>query len=255
MIRTVIGAAAASERQYVIPLMTMTLTDSLRTRWESYLATENSGTRDAKISALTEFVDELVAAPADTWKDWALDLVARVVDGGADIPIRRPLFERVLFPTLVDALDAEMVGSARWLARLSQHLYRCRACMERLGPDRSSEWSLLRAAVAQDSSDIRSRQQLVRVIANHLQYTFHELPAGVLYGTDGATVEQCDELSAELNEFRALIDVEGRAGDYAPLVAKCECHFKAHKRYLLDRPAHESYKEFLDTQGGDTAGG
>jgi hypothetical protein len=235
--------------------MAVSLTDSLRTRWESYLSTENSGTRDAKIHALTEFVDELVKSPAPTWKGWALDLVARVVDEGADIPIRRPLFEHVLFPALAEALDAQTAGSARWLAGLSQHLYRCPSCVERLGRDRASEWALLRSAVAQDPADIRSRQQLVRLIANHLRYTLHELPAGVLYGIDGATVEQCDELLAELDEFRALIEIEGRTADHAPLVAECDRHFKSYKRYLFERPAHESYKHFLDTKDGDAAGG
>src|SRR5690242_10263827 len=105
--------------------MAVTLTDSLQARWQVYLATESSGTRDAKIHALSDFVGELVSSPAATWKAWALDLVARIVDQGADIPIRRPLFERVLFPALADALDAQTAGSARWLAGLSQHLYRC----------------------------------------------------------------------------------------------------------------------------------
>ena len=230
--------------------MPVALSDSLRRRWENYLATENSGTREAKLRTLNEFVEELLRSPEATWKRWALDLAARVVDERADVPVRRPLFERVLFPALAEALDARVPGSARWLAGLSQHLHRCRACMERLGHDRSSEWALLRAAAAQDPADGLSRRQLVRLIADHLRYTLHELPAGVLYGVDGATVDQCDELLAELEEFRALVAMEGQSHDYGQLMSEWGHHFRAYKRYLLERPAHQSYPRFLEEHGG-----
>ena len=49
--------------------MAVTLTDSLQARWQVYLATESSGTRDAKIHALSDFVGELVSSPAATWKE------------------------------------------------------------------------------------------------------------------------------------------------------------------------------------------
>ena len=109
--------------------------------------------------------------------------------------------------------------------------------------------------MTQDPNDSRSRQQLIRIIANHLRYTLHELPAGVLFGTDGATVEQCDELLVELDEFRSLLAVEGGTVDYAPLMTKCDQHFRAYKQYLLERLGHESYSRFLEKRGGGTAGG
>jgi hypothetical protein len=223
--------------------------------WDRYLATESRGTREAKLHTLNQFVDELLQSPEAAWKRWALDLAARIVDDGTEIPVRRPLFQRVLFPALVEALDAQSPGSARWLAGLSQHLHRCRDCMERLGDTRSSEWALLQAALAHDPGDVRSRQQLIRVMANHLRYTLHELPAGVLFGTDGATVAQCDELLAELDEFRSLVAAGGRTADYATLVTECAHHFRSYKQYLLERPRHESYSEFLETRGGSPAGG
>jgi hypothetical protein len=235
--------------------MAFALSQPQQHRWERYLATESRGTREDKLRTLNEFVEELLQSPEAAWKLWALDLTARIVDDGTDIPVRRPLFERILFPALAEALDAKSPGSARWLAGLSQHLYRCPACMERLGRARSSEWALLQAAVAHDPGDVRSRQKLIRVIANHFQYTLHELPAGVLFGTDGASVEQCDELLAELDEFRSLLAVDGRTGDYAPLVTECDHHFRSYKQYLLERPQHESYSGFLEARGGSPAGG
>jgi hypothetical protein len=152
---------------------------------------------------------------------------------------------------LADAFDARLPGSARWLAGLSQQLYRCPSCLERLGPDRSSEGALLQAALAHDPNDSRSRQQLIQLIASRLRYTLHELPTGVLFGVDGATADECDELLAELEEFRALIAVADQSADYTQLVAECEHHYRAYERYLLERPTHRSYSRFLAEGGAE----
>lgn len=46
----------------------------------------------------------------------------------------------------------------------------------------------------------RKRSCLVR----WLEYTIHEWPAGILYGHDGATIEQCEEILDAVNELRAI---------------------------------------------------
>ena len=83
---------------------------------------------------LDAFVDDLAQSPLAAWRAWALELAARVVDGGADIMIRRALFERVLFPALAEGLDEGAPGCLRWLAGLDIYLAHCPACLERLGP-------------------------------------------------------------------------------------------------------------------------
>jgi hypothetical protein len=71
----------------------------------------------------------------------------------------------------------------------------------------------------------------------------------VLYGTDGATVPQCDELMAELDEFRALVAAEGRTAAFTHLIRTCDFHFRAYRRYLTERRADENYARFLARRG------
>jgi hypothetical protein len=217
--------------------------------WEAYLRVEGRGIRSDKLAALEHFIGALLNLPEHLWKDWARALAAEVVDGGAEVQIRMPLFERVLFPALLEGLDAGRPGCARWLAGLSQEVYRCRGCMERLGPERSTEVALLRKALAHDPLDVRSRRRLIEQMGWQLQHALHEVPSGVLYGMDGATPEQCDELLLELEEFRALLTAEGGEATCHALVRRCAYHFRAYKEYLLNRELYGGYEDFLDKRG------
>jgi hypothetical protein len=235
--------------------MAIAIPNPQQRRWDEYLAAESGGAREEKLLALDQFIEELLQLPEEAWKRWALALSADIVDHNQSVPVRGALFERVLFPALADGMDARSPGCARWLAGFPQHLYHCAACRARLGTEGSSTWALLHAAVAQDPDDQGARRRLIKLTANHLDYTLHELPAGVLYGVDGATIAQCDKLLAELDEFRSLIAIEGRATEYAELVADCDLHFNAYKQYLLERPSQQSYSQYLEQRGGDPAGG
>ena len=227
--------------------MAASLTDSHRQRWEQYRRAEAFDTRAEKLRLLDVFVEELLQSPPATWRPWALAVAAQVVDGGADITVRRALFERVLFPALAAGLDEGVPGCARWLAGLETYLAHCPACRERLGPGRASPRALLRLAVATDPADGRSRDRLIRLIADGFDYALHELPTGVLYSHDGATPAECDLLAAELAEFRSLLAADGRAAAYADLVEACAFHFAAYKQYLLEWPVEGGYAGFPKT--------
>src|SRR2546428_185075 len=105
--------------------------------WDAYQRAENRATRQQKLAALDGFIDSLGLLAQGQRRQWAFSLAEQIVDGAADIVLRQPLFERILFPALLDGLNEKQPGCARWLAGLSQHLYRCRTCMNELGETRS----------------------------------------------------------------------------------------------------------------------
>lgn len=226
--------------------MAVALSPSQQVLWERYLETERRGTREEKLDALDTFIEALLQSPAPEWKQWALAFVALTVDADSTIPVRQPLFQRVLFPALIEALGAGRPGSARWLAGLADHLHQCPDCVARLGPERASAWALLKLAVVHDPTDGRARKRLINVMAEGFRYAIHEVPAGVLCGPDGATVAECDELLSDLDEFRALLAAEEAAHDYATLVTECERRFRSYKQYLVTHPRYTTYSAFLD---------
>ena len=111
------------------------LTDDQRKLWEAYEAAEGRAPRAEKLRALNTFLDALVISPQADWFPWARSVAEQVVDHGLNFVIRRPLFERAVFPALLAGYQAGLPGSARWLAGLADHLLHNPQCREQLRPD------------------------------------------------------------------------------------------------------------------------
>ncbi len=66
----------------------------------------------------------------------------------------------------------------------------------------------------------------------------------MLYTHNGATVEQCDALLEELDEFCQLIENTAFQVQYAELIDQYRVHFVAYQDYIRrtsDFPTYESY--------------
>lgn len=225
------------------------LTPEQAALWEAYQKAEARGARSEKVAALEEFLAVLEGAPQDQWEPWARDVARRVVDAKEDIAIRMPLFRRVVFPALLSGLLTDEPGCARWLAGLSRLLDHCPDCAARLPEDLRTKDGLLRRALRQYPGDSAARLSLIALRAYWFQYALHELPAGVLYNTNGATVEQCDEMRGALDEFVSWVEAAGERDRYAGLIDHCRLHFDAYRDYLLCRPAFPSYADYLTRHG------
>jgi hypothetical protein len=221
------------------------LTDRQRALWNAYLAEEARAPRGERLRALDSFLQVLVESSPEDWFPWALSVAEGVVDGGDDLIIRQPLFRRAVFPALLAGLRDRVPGCARWLAGLAPQLYRCKDCVRELPEAERSEVGLLRAAVRHEPSDRASRRRLIAALADRLRSSLHELPSGVLFGMDGATVEECGWLLEELEEFQAQVDHEGCAEEYQDLIRDCRLHFHTYRLYLTDRDGARSYAEYL----------
>jgi hypothetical protein len=228
----------------------MTQDDPLQALWTAYLDAERIGHRDIMRAALDEFVAALQGQGGDFVDRWAMDLVERVVDSEEAIPIRSPLFRRVLAPALVKGVRERRRGCARWLAHFEQQLTQARRELVALPEELRTASGLLQEALRVDSSDTKARRRLIEGNARYLAYTLHELPAGVLYGHDSASIEECTELLSSLDDFRSHLDVLGERSRYAELVANCQYHFEAYRKYLAVRLVGQSYAEFLAAERG-----
>jgi hypothetical protein len=177
------------------------LTDDQRKLWEAYEVAEGRAPRVQKLQALNAFLDALVISPPADWFPWARSIAEQVVDHGLNFVIRRPLFERAVFPALFAGYQARLPGTARWLAGLADHLLRNPRCREQLQPDEATELALLWAAIRHDPADRRSRLRVIDKIAYRLRYSIHEVPSGVLYGIDGPRRNNAKSLNRSWKGF------------------------------------------------------
>jgi hypothetical protein len=215
-------------------------------RWTEYLVAERDRIRHVMMPALDRFLDALLALTPEIWQRWAKDLARDVADDGADLPVRFPLFRRAVLPALERGVIDREPGCARWLSHFEQLMFH--PLPESMLPAnlRGAE-GLLEEALRVDPEDDRARRLLIKRRGSYLVYTLHELPSGVLYGHNGATPEECDELLALLADFRTHVTRLGESAEYSELVADCNFHFRAYRDYLrADRPGG-SYEGYLRT--------
>ena len=224
------------------------LIPELERLWAAYLDAEVDRIRAVTMPAIDRFIDALLARPREEWTRWAKDVAAAVADRGEGVPIRFPLFRRVLLPVLAAGVRQGEPGCARWLAHFEPLLVHTPGSdlLEHL----QTAHGLLREAARVDPTDELARRRLVRVRADYLEYTLHELPAGVLYDRDGATVGGCDELLSELAEFREHLAATGQAAEYGRLVAECDFHYRAYRDYLTTGRPGGSYGRYLASVAG-----
>ena len=81
-----------------------------------------------------------------------------------------------------------------------------------------------------------------------LEYAVHELPAGVLYGADGANARQCAEWIRDLDEFELICAELGH--DLRPFIEDCRWHFEHYPHYLGRRRHFVDYRQYIEDRGG-----
>jgi hypothetical protein len=211
--------------------------------WKEYLRAEQVRVRPEMMSALDRFIDRLLQLPPAQWHPWAKEIAADVSDRGAETPVRFPLFRRVLLPALVDGVLRGEPGCARWLASFESLLLHTPEA--RLPSKLQTAAGLLAEAVRIDPTDQLARKRLVERLASYLEYTLHELPSGVLFGMNGATIEQCAELQSCVADFRAHVAALGEENRHADLIHECAFHYAAYADYLRASPVPGGYEGFL----------
>lgn len=116
--------------------------------------------------------------------------------------IRHELYENVVFPALLDGYRRGDTWSLWWLARTMQNLYASEILWRQV--DFLTAEAFLRALLLQHPDHEDARRALLARLVDGLRYAVHEWPRGILYGRDGATLTECDDLGATLAEARRL---------------------------------------------------
>lgn len=228
--------------------MSSTLPSEIANLWSEYLGAERDHIRAVVTESLARFIDRLLLEESPAWHTWALGTAAAVSDSGADIPVRFPLFERVLLPALEEGVTRGMPGCARWLAHFDQLLCHTRRSVL---PERfRTAVGLLNEALRLDAADHRARRRLVQRHAQYLEYTLHALPSGVLYGNHGATISECEELLLLLAEFRGHATLLGETDCYKSLIDECTQYYTTYCDYLRRDQPRGSYEEFIKRNFG-----
>lgn len=90
-----------------------------------------------------------------------------------------------------------------------------------------------------------------RVAVNWLSGALHELPAGVLWGPNGATAADCQEMLDGLEEYAHLC-ARLRLDDdqHREFIEQCRWHFEHYPSYLGRRRHFANYEQYVTERHG-----
>ena len=81
-------------------------------------------------------------------------------------------------------------------------------------------------------------------LLRHLEYSLHELPAGVLYDVNGADENKCKELMHDtyrLEELAKVLEI-----DLSEFIAACRWHYERYPHYLGRCKHFKSYANYME---------
>lgn len=172
--------------------------------YQQYRAYKEQGRKAEAKAALEMFLASV--GPAEARREWVEAFLER---GEFGHRIRHEIYERLVFPVLLQGYERDEVWSLRWLARTADNLYRAPALHALVGF--KSKRQFLAQAYAQEPTE-EIRRLLLEARLREFEYSQHEWPAGILYGMDGATLAECDEIRNEIAFARELD--EGRHAEF-----------------------------------------
>ncbi|MDP6634659.1 MAG: hypothetical protein QGG42_07170 [Phycisphaerae bacterium] len=128
------------------------------------------------------------------------DFVVSICEGVED-RLNYHLWSGIVLPFVKADLEGNPIA-IKCLIQTIQNLYSDGSAHREL--EWISEEQLIRRYLALCPDDNWATGRHKELLARWLAHTIHEWPAGVLYGNDGATVEQCGEILEAITELAAI---------------------------------------------------
>ena len=180
--------------------------------YEEFLALKERGDRKGAATSVRRFCDSF-----ESWSEKESWTRAFLESGEYGHRIRHEVYVEVVLPVLLEGYRRREHWSTYWLARTCQSLYQAKKVHAELGYP--SALSLLHECYEIDPEHPPTRDALLASQIDWLEHCIHEWPAGVLYGADGASRQECGEI-LEAVELARRLDVEDRHQAFLDEVAE-----------------------------------
>ena len=116
--------------------------------------------------------------------------------------IRHEIFHELIYPILRAGYERQEFSSTLWLGKLVTNICNSRKLHEELGW--VTGFDLYNKSHNIDPENDEARLLLLQSIISGLKYSEHEWPSGILHSDAGATIEECDEINADVQKALQL---------------------------------------------------
>lgn len=225
--------------------LTDTLTPDEAVLWQQYLSAEAQGVRPQTLSALATFITALQADSQERGDAFAETFCRRMADDGVPLPLREPLFAGIIGPYLVSAYQNGNSSTGRWITHYFR-FFTIPSARHLLAGINSYPMKLLKEAFRRNPDDALTQDALIQEFAYHFDYAVHEVPSGVLYTSNGATVAECEEWQNDLVFFQEVVERRGLTEKYADDIRDWAFHFRGYADYLTHREQYQNYADDIE---------
>ena len=168
--------------------------------YKEFRKLEEKGLKKQASKALRDFISSFENEQEK--EEWVWEYLPKL-QKNRHTRIRHEIFHELVYPVLKAGYKNNEFSSTIWLGKLSQNIYRAQKIHEEL--NWVSELSLYEKSCEINPGNDEARLLLLNSLVSWLEYSEHEWPRGILYGNNGATIEQCDEIS---NEVQRVIQLD-----------------------------------------------
>jgi hypothetical protein len=169
--------------------------------YRRFLELRSSGQREAANAMAEAVVKEFHNSPNE---EFIISLCAEINRKSNHL-----LWAGIVLP-FVEAGIANNPHAIKCLIQTISNLYSDKVAHARLGW--VSEHQLIDQYLGMCPDDSWALARKQETLSQWLRYTIHEWPSGVLYGNDGASIDECSEILAAVDDLRR-IDQERRFTD------------------------------------------
>lgn len=165
--------------------------------FEQYETTKEQGNKRLATSLISEFIKTFTTnEEREEWTRWYMN------NRTVDLFVRHELFEQVIFPVLLAGYQRSDPWCIEMLERCAQNLYRAKHLWSQV--DYQTEMQLAEHWLELTPNDIKAKNRVLEHLIRWFRYSEHEWPAGILYGSNGATETECQEFRQSLHKARML---------------------------------------------------
>lgn len=165
--------------------------------FEQYEVAREQGNKPLAASLIASFVETFATDDErEQWTRWYFD------NRATRHVIRHEVFEQVIFPALLTGYQRSDPWCIEMLERCDQNLYRAKHLWAQIGHQTGMQ--MAERLLALRPEDRQAKTRVLEYLINGFRYSEHEWPAGILYGSDGATACQCDEILLDVRRARTL---------------------------------------------------
>ena len=158
-----------------------------------------------------------------------------------EIKIRQPFFSKIIYPVLSHHVDLDNIGAIKLMLKLLNILL---GQQELTNNHKYSYSQLIERGLSLQPNDKELLENRELTLRNYIDYTLHEVPIGVLFDNDGASIENCDELLETLKDYQNICSKLN--ADNSDLTNEAEFYYKAYKHYLGVFKQYNNFEHYLN---------